>query len=176
LQLVKKFPEFLWNPKFLYHTHKCPPLVPILSRLYPVPTTHSKFLKINLTIILSSTSGSPHWPLSLWFSHQHPVHTSLLSHTRHMPLPPHYSRFTTRTILGKEYRSFNSSLWYTVNKISYVLIYLIFMHSTNLWMLVSDIISRQMIEGLVQNKLKGTVDPRVTTGLTYEQLGLRPKF
>src|SRR5215510_12359993 len=92
-QLVKKFPAFLWNPKVPYHIHKCPPPVPILSQLHPVPTTPSNFLKIHLNIILPPTSGSPHWPLSLRFPHQHPVHPSLLPHTRHMFRPFHSSRF-----------------------------------------------------------------------------------
>jgi hypothetical protein len=93
LQLVKKIPTFLWKPKVLYRTHKCPPPLPILSRLYPVPTTHSNSLKIHLNIIFPSTSESPQWPLSLWLPHQHPVHTALLSRTHHMPRSSHSSRF-----------------------------------------------------------------------------------
>jgi hypothetical protein len=87
LQLVKKFSAFLWNPKVLYRTHKCPPPVLILSQLHPVPTTPSNFLKIHLNIILPSTSGSPQWPFSLRVPHQHHVHPSLLPHTHHMPGP-----------------------------------------------------------------------------------------
>ena len=92
LQQVKKFPAFL-EPEVHHRTHTCPPPVPILSQLHPVPRTPSHFIKIHLNVILPSTSGSSQWPLSLRFSHQNPVHPSPLYHTRHMSRPSHSSRF-----------------------------------------------------------------------------------
>ena len=50
---------------------------------------------------------SPQWSLSLWLPYQDPIHPPLLTHTRHMPI---LLDFITRTLLGEEYISFNSSL------------------------------------------------------------------
>src|SRR5215469_3884251 len=70
----------------------------LATRPYPEltpsrPHDSPNFLKIHLNIILPPTSGSPQWPLSLRFPYQHPVHPSLLLHSRHMPRPSHSSRF-----------------------------------------------------------------------------------
>ena len=61
LQLVNKFPAFLWNPKVHHRTHKHMPPVPIL---YPVHTPTSLFQKIHpnicqtlQTVILDMCSG-----------------------------------------------------------------------------------------------------------------------
>jgi hypothetical protein len=53
---------YLWNPKVPHRTHKCPPPVPLLSQLHPIPTTPSNFMKTEWYFLLTdSMEQSPSW-------------------------------------------------------------------------------------------------------------------
>ena len=81
------------SPEVYYRTHKRPPPFSILGQPNPVRIPTSHLLEIHPNIIHPLTPRTPHWSLSPRFPHQDPIHSPLLTHTRHMPSPSHSSRF-----------------------------------------------------------------------------------
>jgi hypothetical protein len=101
-QLVKKYPAFLWNPKFHYRVHTNPPLDPNLSLLYPVRPIDPYLSKVHLNAILSPTPRSSQWSLAFGPPNQNPVNTSPLPHACHMSRPPHLPRFNHPNNIKKD--------------------------------------------------------------------------
>jgi hypothetical protein len=99
----QEIPHIFMEHKSSLPYSQVPATCPYLELNPSTPHDPSNFLKIHLNIILPSTSGSPQWPLSLWL----PQCAPLSSHIR-VTCPDRLILldFTTRTILGKEYRSF----------------------------------------------------------------------
>jgi len=83
----QEIPRISWNQNVHYSTHKRPSPVSILGQPNPVHIPTSHLLEIHSNIIQSSTPRSPQWSPSLRFPQQDPIHTPLLTHTRHMPSP-----------------------------------------------------------------------------------------
>jgi len=111
LQIVKKFPQCLWNPKVHYRTQKFPPPVPILGQSNPdnIPTSH--LVQIHPNIIHPPTPRSSKWFLPLWFPNQYPIRPLSSPIRARCPANLILIDFITRTILGQDYRLFSCSLF-----------------------------------------------------------------
>jgi hypothetical protein len=94
---TQELPSILWNPKVHYHIHKSPPLVPILSQIYPVHTTPPwlrSILILSTYLRLGLRSG-------LFPSGFPPI--SYIPHSCYMPCPSHppwldHSNYTWRRV------------------------------------------------------------------------------
>jgi len=74
------------------------------------PASPSHFHQIYFNIILSPTSGSSKWSLSLRFPYKKScIHLSS-PQTYYMPRQSHFLDLTTGIIFGEEYRSLSSSI------------------------------------------------------------------
>ena len=100
LQLVKKFPEFHGTRRFITALTSVRYLS--LSWASPIQSTCPKPTSWRSILILSThlCLGLTQWSLSLRFPHHDPIHSPLLTHTRHIPNPSHSSRFYHRHNIG----------------------------------------------------------------------------
>jgi hypothetical protein len=98
LQLVKKFPCVLRNPKDHFHIHDSPQFFPILKLTRPVVALPSHFFKTHYNI------SHPHLGLTNFlyyfrFQHHNHIYFSLLSHSCRMPRPSFHFWFDYPNII-----------------------------------------------------------------------------
>jgi len=87
LSANQEFLCFFCNPEVHYRVHKSPPLVPILGQMNPIHNFTVYCLKINSSIIFTSTPTSFEWSLPFRYSNQKSVFLFHVSHVRYMARP-----------------------------------------------------------------------------------------
>ena len=99
--------HILWKTKVNCRIRRWPPHVSNLSQLDPIHTPTPHYLKVHLSIILTSITRPPKWPLTLRFPHQNLVHGFPLCYTCYMPLLSHFSLFYHPNNVGCEVQIIN---------------------------------------------------------------------
>ena len=121
---VQKYPTFFWNPKVHYHSHKCLPIVPILSQPRSSPHPHIPLqgtcpiqapniphtkchISFSLLMLDQSISTGPR--LTLWLVSQHDKFFMMRSLLAPRPTP----KLEDQTLSAVRECSFNNNRSYT---------------------------------------------------------------
>jgi len=95
----QKIPNILWNTKFYYRVHISPPLLPIVSQMYPVHTFPPYYPMIHFNIIFPSMPKFSEWSLPFSFFNKNIVSIYRLSHACFIPRPSHSPWFDHPNII-----------------------------------------------------------------------------